>query len=168
MAHQAKALPSALLQQRQRITTRRQEILQLHRRRQTSRHANFSGLQRPPQGAAQQAITVELQATQLRRHGRSALTAFSRKGPLLIRAIRMAIFGNAVAPEQQFALNWFTIKRFTHNRFALSTSHQPNSRRALRCRLASGCASQPRLRLCTAGARGWPASRHSPLQGSLG
>ena len=109
MAHQAKAPPSARLQQRPRITARHQAILQLQRRRQTSRHSNFSGLQRPPQGAAQQAITVELQAAQLSRHGRSALTAFSRKGPLQIRAIRIAIFGDAMAPEQQFALSWFAL-----------------------------------------------------------
>ena len=154
MAHQAKAPPRARLQQRPRITARSQAILQLQRRRQTSRNPNFSGLQRPPQGAAQQAITVELQAAQLRRHGRSALSTFSRKGPLLIRAIRVAIVGDAMAPEQQFAMNWFALNRFNLNQFALSPSHQPNSRRALRCRLASGCASQPRLRLCTAGARG--------------
>ena len=159
MAHQAQSPPGARLQQRPRIAARSQADLLHHRRRQTSCHANFSGLQRPSQGAAQQEITVKLQAAQLRRHRLSALTAFSRESPLLIRAIKMAILGDAMAPQQQF-----TLSRFALNWFRFCHSRHPNSRRALRCRLASGSASQPRLKFCTAGASGWPARADNSCQ----
>ena len=77
---------------------------------QTSGDAQLGGLPSATQGAAEQEVAVQLQPMQLLGHRRRAADAPGRQGPFRIRvadaaSIGLALFSEAMAPEQQFALN---------------------------------------------------------------
>lgn len=105
MTHQAQAPPGAGLQQRPRIASRSQARIQGETTGEASPHPKLCGLDRPPQGTAEQQITVELEPVQLLGHRRRAVDPLGGQGPLPIGAITLALLSQTMAPKQQLALS---------------------------------------------------------------